>query len=428
MSILFDEIYEIPQYTVKERLAVLSGRNVFDADIPSIPLNSMNTMVCGAPGMGKTTQIQKLMKQTMEDPNSTHIVFDPKGEAYKLFYREGKDHIISLFDLADVRHDSKWNLMKDAAESLHPETTLREIAKSICKEAVEKSHAPFFPESAESLMSAIWIMIYRRYKNNLPCNDVLIQKTRSLTREQLMTEARKPENSDLYSIIDELTDPEGKVTTINIKQEMEHILSQAFNPEGNFCSKKGAFSVLDFIRHARGERLFLVYDFATADNSRQIFSTMLNMMFKETIAINAKRNKDTRIYWYLDELPVLPYIENFNSLCCFGRSTRNIVIIGIQGLSQIYDVYGEEKGNAILSAFTESIIMRTNDPVTVERLSRRSGQKTVIRTRMGSTRKSVESKPESTYSIPEDVMSDLDVGEVIMSIRGVRPFFVRLNQ
>ena len=62
MSILFDEIYEIPQYTVKERLAILSGRNVFDADIPSIPLNSMNTMVCGAPGMGKTTQIQKLMK------------------------------------------------------------------------------------------------------------------------------------------------------------------------------------------------------------------------------------------------------------------------------------------------------------------------------------------------------------------------------
>ena len=279
-----------------------------------------------------------------------------------------------------IRSNVKWSLLRDVANDQHPETAIREIAKAICKEAITTSNNPFFPVAAESLISAIWIMAYRHYKDNLPANDVLIKKTKSMTREQLLNEASREVggvrvNDDLYPTINELTDPNGGVATANTRQEMERILDQAFNPEGNFCSK-GDFSVINFVRNSRGRRLFLIYDFATAESSRLIIGTLLNLMMKESLSINAARSPKHRTYYYLDELPVLPdNITYLQSLCCFGRGAGNRVIVGIQGLSQLYNSYGEDNGNAILAAFTDNIIMRANDPITVEKISRRSGQK-----------------------------------------------------
>lgn len=429
-----EEVYKVPMdMQVSKPMAFLSGNDIFGNTINHVPLNDMHLLVLGAPGMGKTVQIRKILSQTVQDSNSTHIIFDPKGEFYREFYREGEDYVLSLFDVAGIRSNVKWNLMMDVANNPHPETAIREISKAICKEAVETSQNPFFPESAESLISAIWIMAYRRYRDKLPCNDVLIRKTRSLTRDELLNEARRTVNGvkvneDVYHIIDECTDPKGGVATANIRQEMERILSQAFNPEGNFCSK-GDFSVVNFVRSAKGKRLFLVYDFATAESSRQIIGTLLNIMMKESLSINTSRTSEQRTYYYLDELPVLPNnLTNLQPLCCFGRSLGNRVIIGIQGLSQLYESYGEENGNAILAAFTDNIIMKANDPITVEKISRRSGQKTLVRSRMGLTRGTVDSKPETTYAIPEDVMSNLDVGQAILSIRGMNPFYIELDE
>lgn len=434
MVIFNEEVYKVPEELhVKEPMAFLSGKDIFGETIDRVPINDMHLLVLGAPSMGKTVQIRKIMSQTIQNPDSTHIVFDPKGEFYREFYREGQDYVLSLFDVAGIRSNVKWSLLCDVANDHHPETAIREIAKAICKEAITNSNNPFFPESAESLMAAIWIMAYRHYKDNLPTNDVLIKVTKSMTREQLLNEASREVNgvkvnADLYPTINELTDPKGGVATANIRQEMERILDQAFNPEGNFCGK-GYFSVINFVRNSRGRKLFLIYDFATAESSRLIIGTLLNLMMKESLSINAARSPKQRTYYYLDELPVLPdNISNLQSLCCFGRSSGNRVIIGIQGLSQLYNSYGEDNGNAILAAFTDNIIMRANDPITVEKISRRSGQKTVTRTRMGTTRGSIDSKPKQTYAIPEDIMSNLDVGQAILSIRGNKPFYIELDE
>lgn len=433
MAFFNEEVYKVPEELyVKEPMAFLSGKDIFGDIIDRVPINDMHLLVLGAPGAGKTVQIRKVLSQTIHNPDSTHIVFDPKGEFYREFYREGQDYVLSLFDVAGIKSNVKWNLMQDVANDPYPETSIREIAKSICKEAIERSHNPFFPEAAESLISSIWIMTYRRYKDNLPSNETLIRKTKSLTREELLKEASRTVNSiqvnaDLYSTINELTDPKGGVATANIRQEMENILAQAFNPEGNFCSN-GDFSVINFVRNSRGRRLFLVYDFATAESSRLIIGTLLNLMMKESLSINASRSPKQRIYYYLDELPVLPdNISNLQALCCFGRGSGNRVVVGIQGLSQLYDSYGEDNGNAILAAFTDNIIMKANDPITVEKISRRSGQRTVTRTRMGTTRGSIDSNPEQTYAIPEDVMSNLNVGQAILAIRGMKPFYIELD-
>jgi hypothetical protein len=47
---------------------------------------------------------------------------------------------------------------------------------------------------------------------------------------------------------------------------------------------------------------------------------------------------------------------------------------------------------------------------------------------MGTTRGSIDSKPEQTYAIPEEIMSNLDVGQAILSIRGNKPFYIELDE
>ena len=433
MSYFNEEVYKIPQLKSKNAIAFLSGKNIYGDPINNIPINDEHLLVIGSPGMGKTVQIKKIMNQTVKDQDSTHIIFDPKGEFCREFYREGTDHVISLFDVPGIRSNVRWNLMLDASNDPHPETSIREIVKAICKEAVKKSQNPFFPKSAESLITAVWIMVYRRYKDHLPNNDVLIQKTRCWTREQLLCEASRNVNgvkinADLYPIIDELTNPNGGVTTANIRQEMESILCEVFNPEGNFCSK-GDFSVINFVRNSKGKRLFLVYDFATAESSQQIFGVLVNLMMKESLSVNVSRDSQKRIYYYLDELPVLPdNLTHLIPLCCFGRSAGNRVIAGIQGLSQLYDTYGEYKGDSLLAACTDNIIMKANDPITIEKMSRRSGQKNVMRTRTGACRSNINTQLEQTYNIPENILADLDVGQAIISLRGIKPFYAELDE
>ena len=83
-----------------------------------------------------------------------------------------------------------------------------------------------------------------------------------------------------------------------------------------------------------------------------------------------------RTYYYLDELPfLLDNITYLKTLCCFDCRAGNRVIFGIQIFSQLYDSYGADNGNAILVPFADNIIMRANNPIRVEKTSRRSWQK-----------------------------------------------------
>lgn len=428
MSFFTEEVYERPQYQIKNPMAVLTGKDCFDEPM-HIPLTDMHLMVLGAPGMGKTVQITKIMSQTMQNPDSIHVVFDPKGDYYRKFYREGQDYVLSLFDIPGIQRKFRWKLMNDVAIDDHPETAILEITKAIGKEEVEKNTSnPFFPLGAESLMAAIWTLIYRRYQNanDLPNNRDLIEETRNLTREQLLNEATQKNYTDILPVFQELIDPKGGVATKNLRQEMEGLLTQAFNPDGNFCSE-GDFSIRDFIRNGKGKRLFLVYNPASAESSRLIYGVLINLMMKEAISLQQYNSLD-RTYFYLDELPMLPdNLTHMTSLCTFGRSMGNRVIIGIQGLSQLYHTYGEDNGNAILSAFTDNIIMKANDPITIEKISERSGQVTKVVTRTGITRE-VNTSSEQTHHIPKEIMASLDVGEAVISVRGAKPFYIYLDQ
>ena len=427
MISIFDKIYDTPDFQNLSGMAVLSGKDKF-GEAFKMPLPHANTLFVGTTGSGKSTQIEKMIEQTVQEKDSIHVIFDPKGDYYKKFYREGTDYIISLFDLPDVQNQTGWNIMKEISLSAHPETAVREIAGAIFEESIKNnSSSTFFPKAAKSITIDTWLMVYRRYKDNgnFPSNYTLINKTKEFAYEQLRAESQNKRNADLRGDI-ELISPKSPRTAASVKSEQIETL-QMFNTEGNFCRKDGDFSVIDFIRHGQGKRLFLVYDFATCYSCREIFGILINLMIKESIAITTTPNYNT--YYYLDEVPILPdNIFNLKNAVNFGRSNGNYIIFGAQSLSQIYETYGEFGGNSILSGFNNSVIMKANDSLSISKLSERSGEVTKKVVSMGATRNDISSSTEKTYKIPPEAMTELDIGEAIVSIRGVDPFFIHFDK
>ena len=135
-----------------------------------------------------------------------------------------------------------------------------------------------------------------------------------------------------------------------------------------------------------------------------------------------------RIYFYLDKFPVLmndlSYI--FDIVQC-GRSLNVRVIAGIQNIPQLYAAYGKDKGNALLSGFVTTLIMNPNDAETLHILSERSGKELVHVQSMGLARNSYHTETMHMNIIPEDEISMLDTGETIVSIKGKRPFWIKLE-
>lgn len=61
-----EEVYKVPMdMQVSKPMAFLSGNDIFGNTINRVPLNDMHLLVLGAPGMGKTVQIRKILSQTV---------------------------------------------------------------------------------------------------------------------------------------------------------------------------------------------------------------------------------------------------------------------------------------------------------------------------------------------------------------------------
>lgn len=430
MSILTDEIYNRPAYKIKNPVAELTGKDCFGIPLTA-ELDDMHTLIIGASNSGKTTQIEKMLSQTVKKADSLHIIFDPKGTYSKKFYRSDIDYALSAFDLPYIK-SLYWNVMSEIINSESPENEIVEIANTICQKAVNENNSnKFFPRAAARIIQSVWEIAYNKYKHDgiIPGNKELVERIRNIKYDDI-SDAVKKESTEVINIIRRILDQKAKLTSANITQEMEEILASIFNPYSNFCCDDGDFSFIKFIHsNSAGKRLFLIYDPAYSKSCEHSFSVILNILMKECIGINSRKSNIGRVFWYLDELPLLPESDLFDKLCSFGRSAgfNNRVIIGIQNVPQLFATYKENNGRNILSNFTNNIIMKVNDSITADEICRRSGIGFETVTEMGITRSDISSSIHERYMIPKDVIARLTTGEAVISVNGEKPFYISLD-
>ncbi len=374
---------------------ILTGTNKYGTPVTIDVNNSVGFF--GVSRSGKSTQIKKLMRSTVNNPDCLNIVFDIKGEYARELYKPG-NKVLSLHDKKGYSTE-RWNLMREILSSPYPHTTAAEIADTVFSEAIRKSNQPFFPKSARSIFEYYLRFMVYKYAKNPPINKQLIQSILSFDADKLIEAfSAFPELGGIKPLLTGASQTVG-----GIRAELNQVLSDTFR--GNFCGD-GDFSICDFVRTEENGTLFLQTSLNEISGSTKAFSIIIELAIKEVLSGSAKAKN---IYFFLDEAPLL-YSPSLPILLNFGAGYHAYAVIGCQNISQLNAAYGENEANAIVSGLLSHIVLRANDVASAEYFSRRGGKELMTIPRVTTDRKTITTTAEVPAVSTAD-LSRLNTGE-----------------
>lgn len=352
---------------------MLTGKNALGSPIV---INVDNTSVCfvGRTRCGKSTQISKLISESVNDTECINIIFDIKSDFVKRFYKPG-DKILSLHNNGSISEN--WSLIRELLSSPNPDDAAAELAGSVFSEAVSHSSQPFFAKSARTIFETYLRLLVRKCPKAPPTNEQLINSVLSFDESRLINECKPyPELMGVNKLI------MGAAATVGgIRAELNQALSDTF--KGSFCSN-GSFSICKYIRNNSCGTVYLVTSVNELQSSVNAFRIILDLAVKESLSGTAKAKK---LCFFIDELPLLGRLEHLQTLLNFGAGYGASAIIGFQSVAQLVSAYDESDANAIISGLRTQIVFNANDNATGDYFSLRSGKELRTVTRMGNDRK-----------------------------------------
>lgn len=356
-----NQLYQVPLQSdySGETKCVLHGKKSDGQDV-YMPLSEeilgRHVMVLGGIGTGKTNaffQIMNQLTQTMNDEDIM-IIFDTKGDFYKEYYQPG-DIVISN-DATCMGEEGKdyWNLFNEIERDEHMEENIIEISNMLFHNKIEKSSQPFFPNAAKDIFAGVLTYICKDGDKNKESN-LALKEFFNVTSTNQLKEIFETD-ADLRSLISYIQDAESPQTQ-GIMSELTQTIREIFL--GNF-KKDGTLSIRKLIREKRGKKIFIEYDMGIGNMLCPIYSLMYDLAIKEALC---RKKSEGNVYFITDEFSLIPNLKHIDDAVNFGRSLGVKFMVGIQNVSQLYEIYGESRARSIMSGFLTTIVFRVNDEV-----------------------------------------------------------------
>lgn len=397
----------------------------FDGNAASFGISSdmlsKHMLFLGQSGSGKTTAICKILKQIKKKmtQKDVMIIFDTKGDYYKCFYDKKTDCVIGNSDqFIDIseRINVYKEIFSDGFDNNHVLLNASEIAKSMFQDRRSHSYDPFFASAAEQLLSAILVSIARL---SMEDKAFLIQNLYNDRLKAYINSSNWKDLCDLLSCFPDLSYISNYINGDNgqsqgVMSELYSVLNDLM--VGVFASH-GGFSIRHFVRRRGSRTLFIEYDLAIGNILSPVYSLLTDLALKEALS---RHQPEGNVYIVCDELKLLPSVTHLENALNFGRSLGVKIIAGLQSVSQIYEVYGKDRGQNILSGFGNTICFRTNDPISRTFVSGQYGQNMVSEYLMANNNMKEAIRIGNT--IEEWHYNDLHVGEAIVGLAFSPPF------
>lgn len=431
-SVLFgNELkYEVPNLPADENTVLyFKGRDNMGSEkkIPvSASILSKHVMLLGGIGTGKTNAFFQMIAQIKDQMtrDDVMIIFDTKGDFYKEFYTPG-DVVISN-DSTAVGIDGQpdyWNIFNEVASGEGQYAHVMEIAKSLFKEACDKTNQVFFPNAARDIFMCVMLHFLRyseavkdnKYLNNDSLVDFIKSKTSSDLRDMLYS---YPDMRAMTSYISTDDSPQ----TQGVLSELQQIIRDIFI--GNFA-KEGTLSMRDLVRQKCGRRIFIEYDLSYGELLTPIYSLLFDMAIKEALG---RSRSEGNVYFITDEFRLLPNLEHVDDAVNFGRSLGIRFMIGIQNVEQIYENYGAERAHSIMSGFLTSLNFRVNDPKSRDYIKELFGRNRKIEVYATSVQsKGMVEERRDAFVVEDWDVTNLKVGQAIIGLPENEPFVFQFD-
>jgi len=284
------------------------------------PLKSLNILVNGRSGSGKTQLIQSLIDSVRNRLDIRLVILDRGGELLQSFYKPDQD---LLFNPNDCRSVS-WGHRQ---EFLSPQSVATALVTM-----PEKVNDPIWYEAARILMVEIW-------------------RTTHTNREVLQV---------LRSPLTEIRDRIAGTQASQFFEDPKLATSVLFSL--NTCCRFYE-SLID------GDNKFSFFNYGASDRSKWLFFPLLSgheetfkplysMAFDLIIQgiLSRGDNNKMKTIIVIDELGALQKLPSLERLLSEGRKSGGSALIGTQSLSQIIKTYGQEGTNTVLqNTFTKFI-------------------------------------------------------------------------
>lgn len=348
-------------------------------------LGDQHYVVVGASGSGKSTLINHAMYSVLGDPSVRALVYDPKQELVPFLYGvrgfqaapngiQSSVKILHPFD----RRSCAWNMAADIGDPI----SARQLATILVPGGETEGSNAFFTSAVQDLLTAVilafiecvpneatWTfrdvmltMLYPAYMDAM-CAFTTTNATRSGQPFPMLERMRR-------SYLGEGADSRTRANiqaSINAKLGIYEPVAAVWSHTGGPLG--GQFSIREWLENDQASILVLGNDEA----ARAAIDPINHALFKRAVELVLARRErtdqeresgDNQVWFFLDEIREAGKLDGLGRLLTKGRSKNACVMMGIQDVDGLKDVYGSEAANELCAQFNNIAVLRVNSPET----------------------------------------------------------------
>lgn len=399
---------------------------------------SRHMLLLGGSGCGKTNTFRFVMNSllgSMEE-NDIAIVFDTKGEFYHDFSKPG-DYVIGNSP-AFLQTSHTWNIFQEVLADGWSEYAIQSNAREIAAALFHgrgSSSQPFFCNAAKDIFMAMLLYFLRQAKENPQVwrsrlnNKDLKQAFQSFQAKDYVAVFKKyPDLRYMLTYIGDGTSNQA----LGVFGELNSMLSEFFVGILGDHKPERSISMREAVRKRGGKTIFIEYDLAMGETLTPVYRLLVDQALKEALSRgedgNSEHKAKSRCYLFADEFKLLPKMQHIDDALNFGRGLGVRVMAGIQSISQLYDIYGEDRGKVLASGFGTLFGFHTNDDTSREFISSLMGKNVVLFEYTNRLTNNTVVEKREGRTVEEWTQINLGVGQAVVALADHPPFLYQFDE
>lgn len=313
-----------------------------------------HTLTVGSPGSGKTVAIHRLI-DSIRSRGDRGVIYDPELEFIAHHFDPATDTILNPFDERSVG----WSPFYDAKDH----SDWNRLAHAVFKDP--HSGDPYWTNTARQLFSWTGYCLQKRDPGItlLQALDVLFGPTKALESLLEGTPAAKHLAGGSPARVSSL----------------ESVMTEGITPLIYLHSLQGRFSIRDWVNNPirKPGFLFLSAPETHMDSLRPLLGFWAEIVVSALLSRHDIARHPTWVV--LDEFPSLGKIDKLADGPQRLRKYGGAIVLGMQQISQLKDIYGADRTNTIVGQCATKLILRAQDPETAEFMSQQLGRRVMRR-------------------------------------------------
>jgi hypothetical protein len=365
-----------------------------------------NQLITGGVGVGKSTAIYTVLDD-LRARKIKAVIYDPHSEFSQKFYRKGKDFILNPTDKNCVA----WDVFSDVVTRAQLVSMIKIMIPA------GEGDQSFFTNNARKLLADL--MLYVKSK------DMHISEVYKIASESSLQE--------LYDILCSLERSESKGDMDPAAAEQAQGIRSTLTSSESvrfldlFPRDKEPFSIRKWMEKDDDSWLFITSQ--VGDVHELILPYISTTVDVALEASAGKQSRELRRALVIDEVDSAGRLPKLHKQLAQLRKFGVSILLGLQDVNQLLDVYGQEKTATIMTNCQTKLTCRVDHAETAQLMSKLLGMKEIEQTQTGSSWGAADIKDGESISrakvekpiIPARSISGLNDGEGYLKLPGTFP-------